>query len=280
MSILEYIKTYIFVLNKSLEITSSRNNSNLGVNITNLIEKEDIKKLEEVLKDTDRRAFPIKMQIEEKVKKYRIDIQDNGNEYILVATEINPINDLILSLRTLKRYALTDHLTGALNRHAYWLFLKRALLRASREEQDIGIVFVDIDYLKAINTHKGYESGDLAISNVAKKIKNVARETDLVVRLGGDEFLIVFPIHTDKTFTVEDMCRRILERVRKIEGEKVSTTVSLGGQVMQIDDVKNFVGIKEWEKEWKKISKIADEYAAEAKKCGKNRAIVDGKLIC
>ena len=91
--------------------------------------------------------------------------------------------------RDLQGLALIDELTGIANRRGFSLFAEQELARARRERRVPVVVFADIDLLKQINDAHGHAAGDHAIRIVAAAFRSVLRESDVMARWGGDEFV-------------------------------------------------------------------------------------------
>ena len=91
--------------------------------------------------------------------------------------------------RDLHALALVDELTGLHNRRGFTLFADQEIARARRSGRLPSLVFADLDDLKAINDVHGHASGDAAIRLVATAFKSILRETDIVARWSGDEFV-------------------------------------------------------------------------------------------
>ena len=91
--------------------------------------------------------------------------------------------------RDLHALALVDDLTGLQNRRAFTLFAEQELARARRYGRTPVVVFADLDGLKQINDQYGHAAGDAAIRLVANALKSIFRETDIVARWSGDEFV-------------------------------------------------------------------------------------------
>jgi diguanylate cyclase (GGDEF)-like protein len=86
-----------------------------------------------------------------------------------------------------------DSLTGAANRRMLIQMLHRHLTHADKNATFLSIIFIDVDNFKQINDRYGHEQGDLALQVIAKTIKTNVRITDVVGRIGGDEFVIICP---------------------------------------------------------------------------------------
>ena len=84
-----------------------------------------------------------------------------------------------------------DGLTGLPNRATFEEHLERALARAARGRLAVAVLFMDIDGFKAVNDTLGHESGDEVLREVARRLREAVRETDIVARRGGDEFLVL-----------------------------------------------------------------------------------------
>lgn len=97
-------------------------------------------------------------------------------------------------IRQLESLAMTDELTGLLNRRGFVMSLHRELALARRDSSADGIlVMVDLDGFKSINDMWGHSVGDDYLQAVAHTLLGCVRASDIVARLGGDEFVILFP---------------------------------------------------------------------------------------
>jgi diguanylate cyclase (GGDEF)-like protein/PAS domain S-box-containing protein len=92
----------------------------------------------------------------------------------------------------LKRLAHYDNLTGAYNRGYGLELLQRQLKLSKRDKSPLLLAYTDLDNLKDINDEFGHEEGDRAMVQVAKLFKSILREVDIITRMGGDEFLLIF----------------------------------------------------------------------------------------
>ncbi|MBA7487300.1 hypothetical protein ES707_22863 [subsurface metagenome] len=92
----------------------------------------------------------------------------------------------------LKRLAHYDTLTGAYNRGYGLELLQRQLKLSKRDKSPLLLAYSDLDNLKDINDEFGHDEGDRAMVQVAKLFKSVLREVDIITRMGGDEFLLIF----------------------------------------------------------------------------------------
>jgi diguanylate cyclase (GGDEF)-like protein len=84
-----------------------------------------------------------------------------------------------------------DSLTGLVNRDFFHTTLSKSLLRAKRNNQTLGLMFLDLDHFKEINDTLGHAAGDYLLISVTKRLQSCVRETDTIARLGGDEFTII-----------------------------------------------------------------------------------------
>ena len=100
-----------------------------------------------------------------------------------------------------KRLAITDELTGLLNRRGFLLIATQQIQMAQRTKSSFCILFADVDGLKKINDNFGHTTGDQVIIDAAKVIQETFREGDILARLGGDEFIVFLPICNEN-----DMC--------------------------------------------------------------------------
>jgi diguanylate cyclase (GGDEF)-like protein len=130
----------------------------------------------------------------------------------------------------LERLASTDPLTGMFNRRLLFMRLEQELARARRVAADLCLVYLDIDHFKKINDTYGHLAGDEILKRLARIMNTVLRKSDVMARMGGEEFLIMLPD------TGEEGARYIAERLRAIveealfdfEGQRIHVTVSFG----------------------------------------------------
>jgi diguanylate cyclase (GGDEF)-like protein/PAS domain S-box-containing protein len=93
----------------------------------------------------------------------------------------------------LEKLARTDSLTGCNNRRYGLEMLDRQIKLSHRSKSPLLLAFLDIDGFKAINDTFGHEEGDKVLKEVVKLLKSTLREIDIICRMGGDEFLLIFP---------------------------------------------------------------------------------------
>lgn len=113
-----------------------------------------------------------------------------------------------------KMNALVDSLTGLYNRRAVTIAFDKELERAERFNHGLGIAIIDIDYFKQYNDLQGHKAGDKALKKVGRAIESSIRKTDVAGRLGGEEFLVIFP-ETSLSFAAK-ICERIRANVEKL----------------------------------------------------------------
>lgn len=129
------------------------------------------------------------------------------------------------------RLALTDPLTGILNRRALMDTLRRDEDRMRRENRAISVVMVDVDRFKEINDRYGHQTGDRVLQTVANCLMASVRGGDEVGRWGGEEFLLVLPgADIIQAAEVAERCRALLEshQVRNEESQLLSVRASFG----------------------------------------------------
>ena len=88
--------------------------------------------------------------------------------------------------------SLTDDLTGLYNRRRFFVLTEQYLKVAIRTKRRLLLLFIDMDDLKRINDHYGHHEGDQALKDLAKILKQTFRESDIIARIGGDEFVVLF----------------------------------------------------------------------------------------
>ena len=131
---------------------------------------------------------------------------------------------------TLERVAVTDELTGLLNRRGTLQRLEEELARVARTAEPLSLVMLDLDRFKVVNDTHGHLVGDAALRLVADALRSEVRTYDIVGRFGGEEFVVITP-DTDID-AASALAERIRERVSSDavahNGLPVSITVSAG----------------------------------------------------
>jgi diguanylate cyclase (GGDEF)-like protein len=129
-------------------------------------------------------------------------------------------------LRKLRETARTDPLTAVLNRRGFEELAERELAAAGRDGRPCALLLGDIDHFKHLNDRFGHAAGDAALASVAGLITRTCRPTDVVARIGGEEFAVLLPGASleDAVATAE----RIREGVQSDTGAQHALTVSFG----------------------------------------------------
>lgn len=124
-----------------------------------------------------------------------------------------------------------DPLTGLPNRTLFWAQFSRVLAGARREARSITVAYIDLDNFKQINDRFGHAAGDEVLKVLSARMSKCIRSSDLLVRLGGDEFGIVFnnPIRENDGVVrrLEDV-RAAVSRPVLVEGSEILATCSMG----------------------------------------------------
>lgn len=179
-------------------------------------------------------------------------------------------NDLITQLDEVKREVLIDPLTKVWNRRGMDELLPRELERCQRSLAPLALMLIDLDHFKQVNDQFGHPAGDVTLNKVAQRIRSSVRPQDVVVRYGGDEFLVLLGNCTVDTAQV--IAQRILMRVSsepiKYAGREISASSSIG--IATVDLVNRGLGIK-------RIIMTADEALYEVKAAGRGTV---GFKIC
>ena len=103
------------------------------------------------------------------------------------------ILELEKALQSVREQAITDPLTGLLNRRYLLEYLPREVIRAQRTEASLAVIMIDLDHFKDVNDRFGHEAGDRVLSEVAMLLKTQIRGSDIACRYGGEEFVFVLP---------------------------------------------------------------------------------------
>ena len=130
----------------------------------------------------------------------------------------------------LERLASSDKLTGLFNRHSGETLFQQALSEATRNTLNLSVILLDIDHFKGINDRFGHQAGDLVLIACSRLIQSCLRESDIVCRWGGEEFLVVLKYcDLDAAWQLAEKIRTTIERETVVWGvEEISVQASLG----------------------------------------------------
>jgi len=186
-------------------------------------------------------------------------------------------NNLRLRLQ-LTNLALGDSLTGLRNRRFLTEMMPHEVeqLRRTWADRDgaaaasLGILILDLDHFKGVNDRYGHSAGDELLRQVAGCLQDTVRRPDLVVRWGGEEFVVIArPLDRAGAFELAERIRRGLAERRFVlnSGQELRATCSIGYALVPFDDAQpeQFA--------WEQVLALADLAMYEAKRRGRNRSV-------
>ncbi|MBI5675925.1 MAG: diguanylate cyclase [Nitrospirae bacterium] len=138
-------------------------------------------------------------------------VRDFNNKTTSVTVISKDITMLKQAEEKLYSMSITDELTGLYNRRGFLALSEQQLKLANREDKKMFLMSADLDFLKIINDTVGHQRGDMAIINTANILKDTFRESDIVARIGGDEF-VVLGVDTPDT-NIEILAERLRENL-------------------------------------------------------------------
>jgi diguanylate cyclase (GGDEF)-like protein/PAS domain S-box-containing protein len=194
------------------------------------------------------------------------DLQEDGTYFRLHGAMADVTSRRLAELR-LERLANTDELTGLPNRRHFLETVRKEIVRSRRFGKSLSVGMVDIDDFKKVNDVHGHGVGDLALQHVARTMTHGQRAIDVVGRLGGEEFCILFPETGMDAGTVaaERVVKVLADSVFEHGDLKLRLTVSIGlAEHAHGEDVDALL-------------KRADDALYEAKRSGKNRVCTSAK---
>lgn len=167
------------------------------------------------------------------------------------------------------RAANTDMLTGLSSRSVFFYKLDEELRRIKRNQKDMSVLLIDMDYFKNINDNYGQDVGDTVLKGVARIISSCLRETDTGARIGGEEFGVILPeTPASGAFWVGERIRSNVAKETFALGDEnhlFGCTVSIGIASAQADTLMNA----------EELYKTADQRLYIAKHTGRNQVSMD-----
>jgi diguanylate cyclase (GGDEF)-like protein len=133
------------------------------------------------------------------------------------------------SLRIQKDAALTDELTGALNRRGFFASAQRLLAKQMKNREPVSVLMFDLDHLNSINDRFGHRTGDKTLKLFAATARNTLRGSDIFARFGGEEFAAMLPGSLADASVAANRVGLAFERAAaSIAGSAVAASVSIG----------------------------------------------------
>lgn len=167
----------------------------------------------------------------------------------------------------LRRLAMFDDLTMAFNHRYLVPRVVEEMSRASRSGGDLSLLYMDLDHFKSVNDMFGHAVGDMVLRGFADRVRRAVRRVDVLVRRGGEEFVLIMPLTGDvqALATANRIQQSLASEELEIEGgRRIRQTVS--------------VGVATWEREREEtpeqLEQRADGAMYEAKRLGRNRVVV------
>ena len=178
--------------------------------------------------------------------------------------EMTPVLEAKRLTETLRESALRDPMTGLNNRRYLEECIDAMVSACRRRKSSLAVLMLDLDFFKVVNDTHGHDAGDTVIKTLANTLRNSLRASDLVVRFGGEEFLVVLQ-DTDAAgaTNVAESIRSAVENLKiNIGTEVLRKTISIGFAVLPDD------GDAFWQ-----VVKYADVALYKAKELGRNRVV-------
>lgn len=171
-----------------------------------------------------------------------------------------------------KSFALTDSLTGLLNRRAFDQALEAEIARAGRYEYPLALIIIDLDDFKSYNDRWGHPAGDKRLIEVAKFLESDIRSPDIAARYGGDEFAIILPYAPTASAVA------LAERMRKTAEDRAVDGAEADGSVTGFTISLGVASFPENGKTSAELLLAADNAELAAKRLGKNRVCSAGEF--
>ena len=178
------------------------------------------------------------------------------------------VAELAVLNRKLQNAALTDTLTELPNRRHAIERLQQELAIATREGTRLSVIMIDIDRFKLVNDEHGHDTGDVVLRAVSRSLRSCIRATELVCRLGGEEFLVICPRASAAKAALIAERMRLASEANVIEHGEFRRAVTLSLGVAELDGLVTNID---------RLIKVADERVYQAKQAGRNR-VVSGDL--
>lgn len=191
-------------------------------------------------------------------------LRDQDNSITSLFLIVQDVTELAASEQRLIELNIKDALTGIYNRRYLEAHLTIECERHTRYSRKMSLIMFDIDHFKKVNDTYGHQCGDLVLKTIATKISKLARNTDYLVRYGGEEFCCILPETSanDALNLAERFRSHIAKLVMDNKEDKIQVTISLGIAELHGGETPD------------QLLKRADDALYEAKNTGRNRVAI------
>lgn len=178
--------------------------------------------------------------------------------------EASPVLETKRLMETLREANLRDPMTGLNNRRFLEEYVETLVGNVQRKKTNLAILMLDLDYFKMVNDTYGHDAGDAVLKALSKVLKQSVRASDMVIRYGGEEFLIILQeTNRDNADLVAEKIRAAVEKLKTpVAGMVIEKTISIGLSDFPTDS----------DTFWQAV-KYADVALYRAKETGRNRVV-------
>eukprot|EP00917_Polyrhabdina_sp_WS-2016_P025375 GHVP01054705.1.p1 GENE.GHVP01054705.1~~GHVP01054705.1.p1 ORF type:complete len:489 (+),score=89.68 GHVP01054705.1:138-1604(+) len=283
LSTLECLEDGLFILdkNKRIQYMNTKAQSMTGWIFPEALGRR-IEDVYEIVSENEQPLENFKDKISmKKVKKLRMKDNYGSERFIMIEDFESPVEStsgkVCFSLvfrdvtaakeveRKLLEAADCDGLTGLLNRRAFDAFLVKAVNSAKEHKENHALCFLDLDKFKPVNDICGHQAGDELIRQIGQLIKRSVRHSDIVARVGGDEFAVIF-VRCDLKVALK-ISEKICDEIHDLKFCWNSTSFSVGASIGLVSVSSESPGLAE-------VMKSADSACYAAKATGKGKVIV------
>jgi len=214
------------------------------LSISSLVDKDQLPLALKMIKEIKRRGSqkcPMEFRIRKKNGEYiwvetaACIISRNERSYAVqgIALDITKRKRMELELRNL---SLIDSLTGVYNRRGFFMHAEQQMKIVSRAKKRMTLMFIDVDNLKSINDSRGHGEGDKVLAEAAKFLSEVFRESDVIARVGGDEF-VVLVLENSGIMDASSLLVRLATNIaaHNTSEERIALSLSVGMACYQPD---------------------------------------------
>ncbi|TQR14233.1 histidine kinase N-terminal 7TM domain-containing diguanylate cyclase [Psychrobacillus soli] len=273
--VFESMKEGVIVINQNgalvdynkaiLKVIPMLNSHDIGKMLTDILSKE--RQLAEIIYDG--RECDYKICVDDKITYFHISFSSIQNKKNLLLGKIITFADVterVNMQEKLKQLASMDGLTQVLNRT---FFMKKAEIimdDLAITGGYVSVIMFDIDHFKKVNDTYGHEAGDIVLAHVTSIAKETIRETDVIGRYGGEEFIVCMPnISLHEAYEIADLIReKVFAKRTLINGKEICITSSFGISNAFIEAGDNSLLLQV-------LIRQADQALYEAKRNGRNR---------